>query len=274
MSLIGWLGVVSAIVSILAFLFAVWVWLRSNAKTRELEGVIQSVYDVSGTIIWDMQVLNSEDSTTRLSNAEKSLGLVSALHTMTGKYAGSGMILQETELGTLLQRGVVWNNRMITELERSERVREIWLVTPDLEPDLSDPRTGRIVANNLKSGKRYVYFCPSDLDELEVEQTRLLANIGALKSSRQASRVTIVPIDPKVHGRIFQRGNTIFFYSENPEWAAGTAFEEVIFTRISARGIFWQEHAPAVAGEIQSALRKELQAWRVRPDRVPACRPV
>jgi hypothetical protein len=54
MSLIEWLGVVSAIVSILAFLFAVWVWLRSNAKTRELERVIQSVYDVSGTIIWDM----------------------------------------------------------------------------------------------------------------------------------------------------------------------------------------------------------------------------
>ena len=272
MSLIEWLGVVSAIVSILAFLFAVWVWLRSNAKTKELEGVIQSVYDVSGTIIWDMQVLHFEDPATRLRNAEKSLGLVSALHTMTGKYVGNGMILQETEFGTLLQRGVIWSNRMITELERSERIREIWLVSPDLEPDLSDPRTGRIVADNLKSGKRYVYFCPSDLDELEVEQTRLLANIGALKPSRQASRVTIVPIDPKVHGRVFQRGNTIFFFSENPEWAAGAAFEEVIFTQISARGLFWQEHTPAIAGEIQLALKKELQVWRRKsPHKAAAC---
>lgn len=262
MSLIEWLGAVSAIISILAFLFAVWIWLRSNAKTRELERVIQSVYDVSGSIVWDMQVLNSEDSASRLRNAEKSLGLVSALHTMTGKYAGSGLILQETELGTLVQRGVIWSNRMITELETSERVREIWLVMPDLEPDLSDPRTGKIVADNLKCGKRYVYFCPSDLDELEVEKTRLLANIGALKSSRQASRVTIVPIDPRVHGHVFQRGNTIFFFSENPEWAAGTAFEEVIFTRISARGLFWQEHTPMVAGEIHSALKKELQVWQ------------
>jgi hypothetical protein len=262
MNLIEWLGVVSAIVSILAFLFAVWVWLKSNVKTKELEGVIQSVYDVSGTIIWDMQVLHSEDPATRLRNAEKSLGLVSALHTMTGKYAGSDATLQETELGTLLQRGVIWNNRMITELERSERVREVWLVMPDLEPDLSDPRTGRIVANNLKSGKRYVYFCPSDLAELQVEQTRLLANIGALKSPRQASRVTIVPIDPEVHGRVFQRGNTILFFSENSDWTAGTAFEEVIFTQISARGLFWQEYTPAVAAEIQSALKKELQVWR------------
>jgi hypothetical protein len=261
MSVIGWLGVVSGIISILAFLFAVWVWLRSNARTRELEGVINSVYDVSGTILWDMQIVGSEDPAARLRNAEKSLGAVSALRTMTGKYAKGGMNLHETEIGTLLQRGVIWTNRMIVDIERSERVQEVWLVTPDLEPDISSPLFGKLVGNNLKSGKRYVYFCPGDLRDLDAGKTRLLANVGALKS-RQTPRISIVPLDPKLHGRIFQRGNTIIFFSENPDWGAGTAFEEVVFTRVSERGVFWQEHTPAVTAEIQSVLRQELRLWR------------
>src|SRR6266496_667948 len=102
MSIIAWLGVVSAITTILAFLFAVWVWIRSNTKVRELEGIIQTAYDVTGTILWDMQMVQAEDSTTRLRNAEKALGLVSALRVMTGKFAKSASSFRETEIGALL----------------------------------------------------------------------------------------------------------------------------------------------------------------------------
>ena len=261
MSLIAWLGVISAVISILAFLFAVWIWMRSNTKVRELEGIIQSAYDITGTILWDMHTVRGEDPTTRLRNAENSLGLVSALRITTGKYAKATNSFRETEIGSMLERGVIWSNSSLIEVERSARVREIWLFTPDLEPDLSDAPTGKVVAKNLKDRKCYVYFCPSDIPDFEVQKRRLLANIGALRS-QEASRVTVVPIGTNLHGRLFQRGNTVIFFSEDPEWGTYNAFEELVFTKISARGLFWQEHKPTIAAEIRAILMEELRNWR------------
>jgi hypothetical protein len=261
MSVIAWLGVVSAIISIFAFLFAVWVWIKSDAKIREFEGVIQSAYDIAGNILWEMQTVQVEDPAMRLRNAERSLGIVSALRVMTGKYVKDAIGLSGTEVGALLERGVIWSNSMITQLETSARTREIWLATPDLEPDLSDHGTGAIVAANLKARKKYVYFCPCNIRDFQIEKKRLLANIGALKS-QETSRVTVVPMRLEASGNRFQRGNTIIFFSEDPEWGTYNAFEEIVFTKVSARGIFWQEHTPAVAAEIHAALKEELGAWR------------
>lgn len=263
MNIIIWLGVVSGIISILAFLFAVWVWIRSDAKIRELEGVIQSAYDIAGTILWDTQTIHAEDSSTRLKNAENSLSKVSALRIVTGKYAKSVNGFRETEIGVLLERGIIWSNHMVLSLERSASIREIWLVTPDLEPDLSEEMTGKMVAANLKAHKRYVYFCPNDIGDFEARKRRLLANIGASRP-QEASQVTIVPISPSPHGRILLRGNTIIFFAEDPEWGTYNAFEEIVFTKISARGVFWQEHKPSVAAEIRAVLKQELDSWRTR----------
>jgi hypothetical protein len=85
MGVTEWLGVVSAIVGILAFLFAVWVWIRKDVKVNELEGIIQTTYDVTGIILWQMQTVQAEDSATRLRNAENSLGAVSALRVIAAK---------------------------------------------------------------------------------------------------------------------------------------------------------------------------------------------
>jgi hypothetical protein len=261
MNIISWLGIVSAVITILAFLFAVWVWMRANTRVRELEGIIQSAYDITGTIEWNMHMVGAEDLATRFRNAENSLGLVSALHITTGKYAKTARSFGETEIGAMLERGVIWNHASITELERSARVQEIWLFTPDLQPDLSEAATGRIVARNLKAHKRYVYFCPNDIHDFDAEKKRLLANIGALRSP-EVSRVTVVPISANVRQSIFQRGNTIVFFFEDPEWGACIAFEEIVFTKISARGFFWQEHTESVAAEIRTILKQELHNWR------------
>lgn len=256
-----WLGVVSGVISILAFVFAVWVWIRSDAKIRERDGVIQSAYDVTGIIKWDMQIVQAEDSAMRLRYAENALGAVSALHAMVGRYATSSINFRETEIGALLERGVIWTLPMIYGLESSRQVQEVWLVTSDLEPDLSNPTTGKLVANNLKKRKRYVYFCPSDMQELETKKRRLIANIGASKSPEN-SRVTIVQVDSARQSRVFQRGNVILFYEEDPEWGAYHTFEEVVFTKIPERGIFWQEHTSTVAAEIRAVLKDELLNWR------------
>ncbi len=58
-------SMVSGVISILAFVFAVWVWLRSDIKVRELTGVVQTVFDMSGSILWEMQTQDAEDTETR-----------------------------------------------------------------------------------------------------------------------------------------------------------------------------------------------------------------
>jgi hypothetical protein len=267
MSVVAWLGVVSAITTILAFLFAVWVWMKADSKLRELEGVIQSAYDISGTVLWDMQTVQSEDPATRLRNAEKSLGVVAALRVITGKYAKTALSFRGTEIEALLERGVIWSTDALNEIERSDSVQEIWLVTPDLEPDLSDPTTGKVVAGNLKARKKYVYFYPSGISDFESVRRRLLANVGATRT-HEASRVTVVPIGPKVRGQIFQRGNTIIFFAKDSEWGAYSAFEEVVFTKISGRGVFWQAHSPAIAAELRATLKQELERWRAAGEKV------
>lgn len=229
-----------------------------NSRTRR---VIQSAYDISGTVLWDMQTVQAESPAARLRNAENSLGVVSALRVITGKYAKSALSFRETDIGALLERGVIWTTTAVYELERSERVQEIWLATPDLEPDMSNPTTGKVVASNLRAKKRYVYFCPSGISDFDAARRRLLANVGATRA-QDASRVAIVQIGPGVHGQIFQRGNTIIFFAEDPEWGTYSAFEEVVFTKISGRGVFWQEHSPAIAAELRAILKQELERWR------------
>ena len=263
MSLVAWLGVVSAIITILAFLFAVWVWFMKDNRVRELEGIIQSVYNIAGDILWDTQLVVPEDSATRLRNAENALGKVSGLRETTAKYAKSPSGFHAIEIDALLERGIIWTNSMIYQLERSTPVQEIWLVTPDLQPDSSSTTTGEIVASNLKNRKRYVYFCPSELRNFEAEKKRLLSNIGALRP-QTGSRVTIVPVDPEFAEGFFQRGNTIIFFLGDPEWGTFKAFEEIPLTKVSKRGTFWQEHKPEVATEIHDALKQILDGWRSR----------
>ena len=263
MTVIEWLGVVSAILSIFAFMFAVWIWLRSDTKVRELEGVIQAAYDVTGTILWEMQITPVEDPKARLRSTERSLGEVSALRAVTGRYVKDAAGFRQTELGELIERGVIWSPAMLWDVETSERVKEVWLLTPDLEPDLSDPAAGTVVSNNLRLGKRYVYFCSTRrIRNLEAEKQRLLANLGLLKSTRLISRVTIIPMDEGHHEKLFQRGNMIIFFFDDPSWGTSRAFEEMVFTKVPERGVFWQECAPTVAQQIQSILQQEFEDWK------------
>lgn len=264
MTVIDWLGAVSGIVSILAFIFAVWVWLKSDIKVRELQEVIQAAYDVTGTIMWEMQTIRVDDSAARLRSTERSFGEISALHTITGRYLRWAAAQSDSGPSELVERGVIWSMAMIWDVETSERTREIWFITPDLEPDLSDSTVGSVVADNIRRGKRYVYFCPKAIPNFETARRKLLANIGASKSTRIASRISIVPIDKEDNPSIFQRGSIIIFFSEDAEWETGRAFEEIVFTKLPKRGLFWQEYSPSEAERIKVGLKQRLDDWRTR----------
>ena len=263
MTVIDWLGIVSGVISILAFIFAVWVWLRSDIKVRELEKILQAVYDVTGAIGWEMQTLRVDDAEDRLRNAERALGEVNALHAISARYLKN--VVSKSDPGGLVERGVIWSMSMIWDIETSERTREVWFVSPDLEPDLSDRTTGNVVANNLKRGKKYVYFYPQDIPNNSDPKTKLLANIGALKSARLTSRVRVVPVDHESGQQIFRRGNIIVFFSEDSNWETGRAFEEIVMTKLPERGMFWQEYSASEAEQLKIRLKQQLDSWNDSP---------
>lgn len=247
----------SGVVSILAFLFAVWVWLKSDIKVRELTATIQALHDIADSVIWETQVLPGEDSSTRLVQAEKCLGLVSAMRTLSSKYVGDQQNYSATELGVLIHRGVVWSNNMTWSLEKSSDVREAWFVSHDLEPDLSSTKTGSIVKGNLATGKRYVYFYPSQLNGAENKIRRLLRNIGA-DDPKRAKRVVLIPLEGTLDLQVFSHANVIMFFRDEPLYGAPLVFQEVILTKVSNRGVFWQEHDSQYATELFEVLRREV----------------
>jgi hypothetical protein len=62
LSFAGWLSLVSGVIGVLSFIFAVWAWMRSDVRVRELTGTLQSVYDISSSILWETINLEAEDT--------------------------------------------------------------------------------------------------------------------------------------------------------------------------------------------------------------------
>ncbi len=258
MDVISWLAVVSGVVSVLAFVFAIWVWVRSDMKVRELSSTVQALHDICGSILWETQFLPSEGDSSRLSQLDKSLGLISGMRTLTSKYAEKHNNYHTTELGILIERGVLWSTEMLYRLEQSNEVREIWLMTHDLEPDLSDTKTGKIVKKNLDSGKSYKYFYPSQLEDAEAKIWRLRRNIGATLPTL-ANSTMFIPLDDSPELQIFSPANVIPFFKDEPFYSTDLVFQEVILTQISLRGVFWQEHEKKRARRLLELLRAEVE---------------
>lgn len=160
MSFTEWLGVVSGIISVFAFVFAVWVWMRSDMRVKELTGTLQAIFDISGSILWETMKLKGENADARLRQAERAIGLASSIHTLSSKYVSNVKSSSGTELTALVERGIVWTLSMLWNIETSVAVKEVWLVTPDLKPDVSDPEMGEVVGGNLKKGNDMFIWCP------------------------------------------------------------------------------------------------------------------
>ena len=96
MTPIDWLSIVSGIVGIAAFLFSFWVWQRTEMRAREITASMQALHDIADSALWETHMLPGEDSAERLSQLEKSVGLVSAMRTLSAKYVGDNQNYRAT----------------------------------------------------------------------------------------------------------------------------------------------------------------------------------
>ena len=148
----------------------------------------------------------------------------------------------------------MWN------IETSKDVVEVWLITPDLEPDSSDLSAGKVVGKNIANGKKYTYFFPHDLQYAETKTARLYNNLGLLnKNKKGAQKVTLVPLNREQYSNLFARANLVLYFRDNERNLMPRCFEEIVFTKISERGMFWQEYPEAKSEEIFYNLENELQ---------------
>lgn len=264
MSFIDWISVVSGVLGVLSFVFALWVWMRSDIKVTELRDTLQSVYEISDSILWETNSLGAEDTETRLRQAERAIGLTSSIHTLTSKYAAVGKAYGSTEVGALIKRGIILTKSMIWNIETSPTIKEVWLVTPDLKPDISDAGAGGIVGKNIKSGKRYVYFVPENLPNLPDLAVRLEVNLGVgLLKPRHRNLLAFVQVNAADFPVSPATGNLIFFFKADSKSSRGDAFREIVFTQVSERGIFWQHCDDGEAESIYLRLREKLEAQKV-----------
>lgn len=264
MSFIDWVSVVSGVLGVLSFVFALWVWMRSDMKVNELRGALQSIFEISDSILWETSNLGAEDAETRLRQAERAIGLASGIHTLASKYASTISGYGSTEIGALVRRGIILTPSMIWNIEASPTTREVWLVTPDLKPDVSEAATGNLVGKNIKAGKRYVYFVPATLPNLADLILRLEANIGIkTQKSRHRNLLTLVKMDAANFPVSPSTGNLIFFFKADSKSSRGAAFREILFIQVAERGLFWQHCADDEAESIYQLLRQHLEAQNV-----------
>lgn len=250
MDLMSWLAVVSGVISIIAFVFAIWVWLKSDIKVLELSAALQTVHGIAESVVWNTHFVNAGDESTRLSQMERAHGQVMAIRTLTAKYVEVQVGYRNTEIGTLIDRRIIWTTDWLGRLESSREVREVWLLTHDLEPDLSAAKTTAMVKKNVATGTRYVYFHPADLPDVESKVRRLRRNVGG-----DTVQVRFVAIsDPG----LFTPANVIMFFKDEPAYGTDLVFQEIVLTKISERGIFWQEHERDYAAKLVHRLRQEL----------------
>lgn len=257
-------NVVVGVLGIISFVFSIWVWMKSDMKIRELSGIIESIHDITGTVIWESQITLAEDYGIRLQHAERTLGFVTSIRKLTSRYiAQKATRTHDGNLGQLIERGIVWTKPMVMNVETSKETTEIWLVTADFKPDSSDKAVGKLINNNINDGKRYVYFYPDDLPHFETEQARLFKNIllEGPRFVKYKEKVKLVPLNRSKHSQLFTGGNIIFFYLDEHRSLPPRCFEEIVLTQVSERGSVWQEHSETKANDLRHLLASELHQF-------------
>ncbi|WP_353571627.1 hypothetical protein [Candidatus Albibeggiatoa sp. nov. BB20] len=256
--------VIAGVIGIMSFLFSGWVWMKSDTKIRELRNVINTVHDISSTVLWEENMLLAESHETRLRQADKTIGYIMSLIKLTEHYSGNKHKYESSmELDLLIDKGIIWTNAMIGELEMSPNIKITWLITPDFQPDSSQATTGKMVNKCIKKGNKYVFFYPDDLPHVNSEIDRLMNNIGLsnYKKSELDKYALTIPLNRQKYTNLFDTGNTILFFFDTQRHLIPRCFSEISLTRVPERGVFWQEHTDVKTNEIRHILQEEYLTY-------------
>jgi hypothetical protein len=250
-------NIVVGLITIVSFIFAIVVWLKSNTKIGELIKVIKSIHEISNLAIWEFRISPAKGYEMRLRQAEETLGFMTSIREITTPYVTKSKSLGDENLKMLLDKRILWTTNTLDDFEATKELAEVWIVSQDLKPDSCDEETGKLVKKNLQKGIKYTYFCPDDLQNVQGERNRLLRNIGVTEKKAK-DQVRILQIDRAKYDALFSSGNTVLYFHDVARRLLPKCFEEILLTQMHNRGIFWQEHSTSQADKIRSHLEAEF----------------
>ncbi len=143
---------------------------------------------------------------------------------------------------------------MLRTIEASKVITNVWMLTPDLVPDVTDRRVAEVVTTNLRRGVRYVYFVPPEVAVNKEMIDRLHTNLSMAGSELAATKelVSIVPLtcEAATFSKLGTGGDCILYFDGSTEVGHGYAYEQI---RIAS-------------GQIQIGSEFEDRVWRCLPD--------
>jgi hypothetical protein len=150
-------NIISGLITIASFVFAIWIWIHSKTTIRELSQAVRTIYEIAKTAVWESEAAVGDEQ--KLQVADRMLGYARSVLKITAPYClDRERSLSDSDMGQLLERRIVWNLAMLMQHETAREVTEVWVVSHDLKPDSSNKALGNVVAANIKQGKRYVFF--------------------------------------------------------------------------------------------------------------------
>lgn len=156
------------------------------------------------------------------------------------------MLLDHVVLGVSLDR-----------LESSDAVKGVWVITKDLEPDISQERVADVVRGNLQRGVMYRFFAHKTC------QHERLAKIQEMFSYEQlGSPDHLLCVEWIEESRTFEtfkfHSNTVIYFRDFECSRVLCAFEELEQARLTSKGGVWQPIAQARAAEIIDEIRRKM----------------
>ncbi len=250
----------SFLVCLLGVIISLLIDVITQVSLQESQ-VIQNIHHVTGNVLWDILVKSTDDPETKARHTERVLETLRNIRQLTSNYLTTELNMQtDGPVSQLIERGIIWPAEKLHEVETGATTTEIWLFSHDFKPDSYDTSVGRIVNRSLKKGRKYVYFYPADLPHFELERARLFKNIGLtnVKDDPLRDLVRLVPIGTKQYDVTVRDGNILLCFFDTERTIPPRCFEEVIFTKFSERGIFWQEHDDTTSNKFRNTFEKEF----------------
>ena len=184
-----------------------------------------------------------------------------------------------TEIGAKKQRDKIENFRdsfleyqydeilispqKLIEIETSEGVKKIYLLTANLKPDndATENFVKDAVLFNLKRRVNYTYFVNKSLPNIDSEIEKLYENLGIKNKSILINQIKIVKIPEIIFNKPdFYKKNLLIIFKNSRGQKNFDCYAEVNFHKIRKKqGLFWQEIGQPEKNEYLEILNKYLE---------------
>jgi len=247
--LIGWIiAVISIIISIIIYYKSRLSKKELDNKSEKLDSFAKSIHDIAFNKL--LQIKNVPPDLQGMARQRDSLAsILKAIHTYAKnetKLSLKGEYIHGTELG---------------EIEASNNVTDVWLISLDLRPDIEEFDLMRSVAKNLSKGRKYHYFYAQDFVEDATKlETGIFSNLSQAEKSaiKKSKSLSLMPLDHKKY-KHYLTGNSVAIYEFQNKNGKGAQIDVIGYDEIvlpnERRGSLWQRQLDFRAKSILSVLK-------------------